>query len=65
MEINENISDFFELFKIILNIKDNTEEFENFNINYTIFFSELDTYKEKLNTLDEMISFFTCYIRYH
>ena len=59
MKLNNNISDFYELFKIILNIKDNTEEFENFNMNYTIFFSELNTYKEKLDTLNEIISFFS------
>ena len=59
MKINNNITDFYRLFKIILNIKDNTEEYETFNENYTIFFSELSTYKEKLDTLNEIISFFS------
>ena len=58
MKINNNISDFSELFKIILNIKENTEEFDNFNLNYTIFFSELNVYKEKLDTLNEISLFF-------
>ena len=57
MKINNNISDFSELFKIMLNIKDRTEESDNFNYVYGVFFSELNTYKETFDTLNEVLLF--------